>query len=210
MLGIEHYGLFLLSGILLNITPGSDTLYIFGRSLSQGKAAGMMSVFGIISGAMLHTLFAALGLSVILMHSALAFSVIKWAGAAYLVYMGIKSVRSRTPLDGADGTKPKEELRKIYLQGMLTNVLNPKVALFYLAFLPQFVSPEHGYGPIPFLLLGLTFITTGTLWCSLIVVCSDLARKHLLKGKVSLYLNKITGLIFISLGLKLLTATRNG
>ncbi|WP_438444585.1 LysE family translocator [Gorillibacterium sp. sgz5001074] len=210
MLGIEHYGLFLVSGILLNITPGSDTLYIFGRSLSQGKAAGMMSVFGIISGAMLHTLFAALGLSVILMHSAVAFSVIKWAGAAYLVYMGIKAVRSKTPIGGVSEGRPKEELRRIYLQGLLTNLLNPKVALFYLAFLPQFVSPGHGYGPLPFLLLGLTFITTGTLWCSFLVVASDLARRHLLKGKISLYLNKVTGLIFISLGIKLLSATRNG
>lgn len=208
MFGVEHYLLFLVSCLVLNITPGSDTLYIMGRSLSQGRPAGMMSVFGIISGAMLHTLFAALGLSVVLMHSAAAFNIIKWAGAAYLVYMGVRSIMSKESFAGQASEKPKDDLRRIYLQGFFTNLLNPKVALFYLAFLPQFVSPDNPYGVLPFFVLGLTFITTGTLWCSFIVVCTDWARKHLQKSKVSLYLNKITGLIFIALGVKLLRATR--
>lgn len=208
MLGTEHYMVFLVSGLLLNMTPGSDTLYIFGRCMSQGKTAGMMSVFGIISGAVLHTAFAAFGLSAILMHSALAFNLIKWVGAAYLVYLGIKSIRSRENPAMESGAMPKEGLRKVYLQGLLTNVFNPKVALFYLAFLPQFVSAGQGYGALPFLILGLTFITTGTLWCMLLVVVSDFMTKWLRQSQFGKYLNKVTGVIFVGLGLKLLGESR--
>lgn len=209
MLGIEHYTVFLFSGLLLNMTPGSDTLYIFGRCMSQGKAAGMMSVFGIISGAALHTAFAAFGLSAVLMHSAMAFNLIKWIGAAYLVYLGIKSIRSKENLAMENNGMPPEGLRKIYAQGLLTNLFNPKVALFYLAFLPQFVSANQSYGALPFLILGLTFITTGTLWCTLLVVVSDWMTNRLRKSQFGKYLNKVTGMIFVGLGLKLLGASRS-
>jgi threonine/homoserine/homoserine lactone efflux protein len=168
----------------------------------------MMSVFGIISGAFVHTAFAAFGLSAILMHSALAFNLIKWIGAAYLVYLGIKSIRSRENPAMESGAMPKEGLRKVYLQGLLTNVFNPKVALFYLAFLPQFVSADQTYGALPFLILGLTFITTGTLWCMLLVVVSDFMTKWLRQSQFGKYLNKVTGIIFVGLGLKLLGASR--
>ncbi|MBD0380775.1 LysE family translocator [Paenibacillus sedimenti] len=207
MLGIDHYTVFLVSCVVLNITPGSDTLYILGRSLAQGRAAGMMSVFGIISGAIVHTVLAAYGLSLILMKSALAFQLIKWIGAAYLIYMGIKALRSKSD---ASGMKQMERTanRKIYMQGFLTNLLNPKVALFYLAFLPQFVSADNSYGAIPFLILGLTFITTGTLWCCLIVLGTELASRRLRSGSMAKYLNKLTGIIFIALGIKLLRTVK--
>jgi RhtB (resistance to homoserine/threonine) family protein len=208
MLGIENYALFTLSCILLNMTPGSDTLYLLGRTISQGRQAGMISVLGIITGALVHTLSATFGLSLILMHSAMAFNVIKWCGAGYLIYLGIKAFR--TPNANGSGLKLLNQapLRKIYLQGVLTNVLNPKVALFYLAFLPQFVDVHNNYGALPFLLLGLTFITTGTIWCSIVVTFSALVAEKLKKNAVSRYLNKITGVIFIALGLKLLKTTR--
>ncbi|NEW06282.1 LysE family translocator [Paenibacillus sp. SYP-B3998] len=207
MLGIDHYTVFLISGLLLNITPGSDTLYILGRSLSQGKAAGMMSVFGIITGALVHTVLAAFGLSLILMKSVLAFQLIKWVGAIYLIYMGIKAIKSNS---SGDMTKQMERTanRKIYVQGFLTNLLNPKVALFYLAFLPQFVSVDNTYGALPFLILGLTFIVTGTLWCSLIVLGTELASSKLRSGSLAKYLNKFTGVIFIVLGIKLLRTVK--
>ncbi|MFC5447913.1 LysE family translocator [Paenibacillus aestuarii] len=207
MLGIDHYFVFLISGLVLNITPGSDTLYILGRSLAQGKGAGMMSVFGIISGAVVHTVLAAFGLSLILMKSVVAFQLIKWLGAAYLFYMGIKALRAKS---AAAGVKEmgRTANRKIYMQGFLTNLLNPKVALFYLAFLPQFVSVDNTYGALPFLILGLTFITTGTLWCTLVVIGTDLASRRLRSGAMAKYLNKITGVIFIALGIKLLRAVK--
>jgi threonine/homoserine/homoserine lactone efflux protein len=203
MLGIDNYHVFVLSAILLNITPGSDTMYILGRTISQGKSAGLMSVFGIVTGTFAHTLFAAFGLSVVLMQSALAFEVIKWAGAGYLIYLGIRSLLTKEYANGAGNIRDKH-LKKVYMQGFLTNLLNPKVALFFLAFLPQFVIVKGDYGVLPFVLLGLTFIVTGTIWCSLLVLFSDLAASHIRKGHISKYLNKLSGIIFVALGLKLL------
>lgn len=208
MLGIDGYWIFVLSGLMLNITPGSDSLYIFGRSISQGKSAGMMSVFGIISGAVVHTMFAAFGLSAVLMHSALAFNLIKWIGAAYLVYLGYRSIRTKNGGNLDAGLMKQEGWRKIYLQGFLTNLFNPKVALFYLAFMPQFVSADNTYGALPFLVLGLTFIFTGTLWCCFLVIVSDLLTQKIRKSNFGKYLHRITGVIFIGLGLKLLGASR--
>ncbi|WP_127532166.1 LysE family translocator [Paenibacillus kobensis] len=208
MFGIEHYPLFLLSGILLNITPGSDTIYILGRTMSQGRSAGMMSVLGIVSGAVAHTMFAAAGLSIILMKSAALFQVMKWAGAGYLIYLGIRSILAK-PVSGVNlEDAERTKLRRIYVQGFLTNLLNPKVALFYLAFLPQFIQANNDYGALPFFILGLTFITTGTLWCMLLVIGSDLMSRRLRKSSLSSVLNKASGVIFIGLGIQLLRANR--
>jgi RhtB (resistance to homoserine/threonine) family protein len=207
MLGIDHYLFFVLSALLLNITPGSDTMYILGRTISQGRSAGMMSVFGIVTGTFAHTLFAAFGLSVVLMQSALAFIVIKWAGAGYLIYLGIRTLLTRQHANDADSIRV-EHLKKVYMQGFLTNLLNPKVALFFLAFLPQFISAKGDYGVLPFVLLGLTFIVTGTIWCSLLVIFSDMAARHIRKNHISKYLNKISGIIFVALGLKLLQSSK--
>ncbi|MDQ1233148.1 RhtB (resistance to homoserine/threonine) family protein [Paenibacillus sp. SORGH_AS306] len=209
MWGIEHYWIFILSSILLNITPGSDTIYILSRSIFQGKKAGIMSVYGIISGSLVHTLLAGLGLSLILMQSALAFNIVKWIGAAYLIWLGIRSIMARHESAQAMQAVDSQSNRKVYLQGMMTNVLNPKVALFYLAFIPQFVSPEQTYGAIPFILLGLTFSTTGILWCMLLVVFSSKMAHRLQSSRIATYMNKITGSIFILLGLNLLRTSRN-
>ena len=169
--GISHYEMFLLAGIVLNITPGSDTLYILGRSVSQGKKAGLYSVLGISSGCAVHTLLAALGLSELLAQSAEAFMAVKIAGALYLGYLGLQLLRSKESMLAA--AQPEEVSRKdIYLQGLLTNVLNPKVALFFVSFLPQFIDSQNQYGILPFMLLGVTFLTTGTLWCLFLVFCS--------------------------------------
>lgn len=209
MWGIEHYWIFVLSSILLNITPGSDTIYILSRSIFQGKKAGIMSVYGIVSGSLVHTLLAGLGLSLILMQSALAFNIVKWIGAAYLIWLGIRSIMARQENNPSMQAVESQSNRKVYLQGMMTNVLNPKVALFYLAFIPQFVSPEQTYGAIPFILLGLTFSTTGILWCMLLVLFSSKMAQRLQSSRISTYMNKITGGIFILLGLNLLRTSRN-
>lgn len=208
MFGIDNYLLFLLSGLLLNITPGSDTIYILSRTISQGRASGMASVFGIISGAVVHTLFAAFGLSVILMKSALIFNMIKWAGAGYLLYLGLKTLFAKRSGNHELDELKAEPLKKIFMQGFLTNLLNPKVALFFLAFLPQFVSTSNEFGALPFILLGLTFICTGTVWCCIIVIFSDMAAGKVRKGSIAGYLNKITGMIYIGLGIKLLQTSK--
>lgn len=208
MFGIVHYEMFLTAGIILNLTPGSDTLYILSRSISQGRRAGVYSVMGIVSGVAVHTLLAAFGLSVLLAQSAAAFNAVKIAGAVYLGYLGI------TTLLAKDGTlfSPQDHTmsrREIYLQGFWTNVLNPKVALFFLSFLPQFVDPQNDYGVLPFILLGITFFITGTIWCLLLAYFSSGVTRFLREkphaGKV---MNKACGAIYLLLGAKLLTVER--
>ena len=210
MIGIENYGLFVVSGIMLNLTTGADTMYILGRSVSQGRKAGVLSVLGISTGALVHTLLASLGLSAVLAQSVMAFNTIKYIGAAYLIYLGIKSLLSAS--DHLSVNKGKEDrLSKVYFQGILTNILNPKVALFFLAFLPQFVNPVNSNGPLPFFLLGLTFICTGTVWCLCIAVFSSLATEKLRESpSLSRAMHRLSGLLFIGLGLSLLKARATG
>jgi len=207
MFGIENYIVFLIAGVILNLTPGSDTIYILTRSIGQGKKAGYFSVFGIVTGGLIHTVFASFGLSIILAKSALAFSIVKYCGVTYLIYLGIKMIVDKSSIFENNDTKIERlDLKKIYRQGVLTNVLNPKVALFFLAFLPQFINPDYVQGAIPFLILGLTFMTTGTIWCLFLAYSSSLITGTLRKNnKIGKVMQKLSGLIFIGLGLKLLT-----
>lgn len=204
-LGIIHFPAFLLAGIMLNITPGSDTVYILARSISMGKSAGIVSALGIATGACLHTLAAGLGLSILLMQSACAFQVVKYGGACYLIYIGWKSLKRASSVDvrNVAGGGVYSAWR-VYFSGVLTNVLNPKVALFFLAFLPQFVDTTH-HDPTPaFLLLGLTFITTGTIWClCLAVFAAKLAGKVTGKAGYGAAMHRLSGALFICLGCSL-------
>jgi len=203
MYGIINYEVFLLTGILLNLIPGADTMYIVGRSISQGRKAGVYSVFGIITGSLVHTLFVAFGLSIILTKSVVLFNIIKIIGVIYLVYLGIKMVLDKTNVD-FQASSNKLNIRKIYIQGLLTSLTNPKVSLFFIAFLPQFIDTKAS-GPIPFIILGLTFTATGLLWCLFVAYFSSYVTKKLRGNqKVGVILNKVTGMIFIGMGLKLL------
>ncbi|EJS74197.1 MULTISPECIES: LysE family translocator [Bacillus] len=205
MYGIINYEVFLLTGILLNLIPGADTMYIVGRSISQGRKAGVYSVFGIITGSLVHTLFVAFGLSIILTKSVVLFNIIKIIGVIYLVYLGIKMVLDKTNVD-FQASSNKLNIRKIYIQGLLTSLTNPKVSLFFIAFLPQFIDTKAS-GPIPFIILGLTFTATGLLWCLFVAYFSSYVTKKLRGNqKVGMILNKVTGMIFIGMGLKLLQA----
>jgi RhtB (resistance to homoserine/threonine) family protein len=205
MTGIDHYFTFLIAGIILNLTPGADTIYILTRSIAQGKQAGIVSVMGIATGSLIHTTFAALGLSIILASSALIFNIIKYIGAAYLLYLGIKMIFQKSKLfENKNAQVDKTDLKKIYRQGILTNVLNPKIALFYLSFLPQFINPVHTNGPIPFIILGCTFTTTGTIWCLFLAHSAAFITKTLRSNnKIAKVMQSISGGIFIGLGLQL-------
>src|SRR5215211_415546 len=141
MFGIHHFGLFLAAGFLLNLTPGPDTLYILGRSMAQGREAGVASAFGISLGSIFHTFAAAFGLSAILAGSAQAFVAIKLLGGAYLVFLGIKMILDRRRELALPSNFRRGTTLAAFRQGVLTNILNPKVALFFLAFLPQFIDP---------------------------------------------------------------------
>ena len=204
MFGIVHFEVFLVTAILLNITPGTDTMYIVSRSVSQGRMAGIYSALGISAGIVVHTLLAAFGLSVILMQSSFLFNVIKIIGAIYLAYLGVRMLLAKNTVQEKSLTKQSH--KKIFLQGMVTNVTNPKVALFFLAFLPQFIHTDAGVSsPIPFIILGLTFMLTGGIWCLLTAFVSSIATTKLRgSAKVSTVLNRVTGLVFIAMGIKLL------
>ena len=207
MFGIVHYEMFLIAGIILNITPGSDTIYILSRSISQGRRAGIYSVLGISSGSAVHTLLAALGLSAILAQSALAFMLVKTAGALYLGYLGVTTLFSKNAL--ASFAENNMSNNDIFLQGLITNVLNPKVALFFISFLPQFIDSQNAYGIVPFILLGATFLTTGTLWCLVLVFFSSGITAFLRQSsQAAALLNKACGGIYLLLGVKLLTTER--
>jgi RhtB (resistance to homoserine/threonine) family protein len=206
MFGIHNFGLFLAAAILLNLTPGPDTAYILGRSIAQGREAGIASALGICVGSIFHTCAAALGLSAILATSAVAFGTIKLLGGAYLIFLGIKMlVDRRKQLSLASNFRRRTAIAA-FRQGVLTNVLNPKVALFFLAFLPQFIDPTCNAKVPAFLALGLTFVTTGTIWCLVLAwfasVLSECLRTN---EEVTQWLNRVGGALFVFLGLRLAT-----
>ncbi|MGA6924268.1 MAG: LysE family translocator [Desulfosarcina sp.] len=205
MLGIHDFPLFVLSCILLNITPGQDTIYIIGRSLAQGRRAGVMSVLGIMTGVLIHTLLAALGLSVILATSSLAFAIVKYAGAAYLIWLGIGFITGRHANPSVPDTAASApDSLKIFRQGVLTNLLNPKVALFFLSFLPQFVSVQADFVFLPFMALGVVFFTTGSIWCLFLAVgAAWLSVRFRGRTAAGAVLKKLTGALIIGLGIRL-------
>ncbi len=205
MLGIINYETFLIAGILLNLTPGADTMYILSRSIAEGKKVGILSALGISTGSLIHCICAALGLSIILAKSALAFEIVKYLGAAYLIFLGIKSIvsskKSGIQLTTENG---RSNYKKVYVSGILTNVLNPKVALFFLAFLPQFIVPNYANSSTPFLILGLTFLATGTVWCMLLAVfASKFAARLQENVTIKQWLDRMAGSVFIILGIKI-------
>jgi RhtB (resistance to homoserine/threonine) family protein len=204
MTGIIHFETFLIAGILLNLTPGNDTIFILSRSIAQGKKAGIMSVLGIATGSLVHTTLAALGLSVIIAKSIVAFNIIKYAGAAYLIYIGYKMLTDRSQLNTETNMAGKiTDLKRIYRDAVITNVLNPKVALFFIAFLPQFIDPAFKNTILPFMLLGISFTITGTIWCLILAGFASIISNKLKRNKkLSFYINKTCGAVLIALGIK--------
>jgi threonine/homoserine/homoserine lactone efflux protein len=225
MFGIHDLTLFVISGLLLNIMPGPDSLLIMARSATQGWRAGCAAALGIGAGTMVHIGAAALGLSAVLATSATAFTVVKWVGAAYIVWCGIGMLRARlkadktgTPVSDPLGQTPPYRFappaalpyRKIFAQGFLTNVLNPKVALFFLAFVPQFIDADAANKPLAFLVLGSIFNFNGMLWCNGLAIFTAFASAKLkVKPLVALWLNRVTGGLFIALGARLALAEQH-
>ena len=207
MLGIHEFWLFILSGLLLNITPGPDTAYILGRSIQSGWGGGAAAALGISTGCLVHVFGAAIGLSALLMASSSAFALLKLAGAAYLLFIGIQMLLSRRqPLADVGTTGGEMSLRKVFWQGALTNALNPKVALFFLAFLPQFVAADSPHKTLAFLLLGGIFIFNGTLWCLGIAAFAASAANRIRRSEgVMVWINRLLGGLFVYLGFRVAT-----
>jgi threonine/homoserine/homoserine lactone efflux protein len=199
MIPPEKLALFVASSLALLVVPGPAVLYIVTRSLSQGRAAGLVSMLGVNSGALLHTVAAALGLSAILVSSALAFSVVKYAGAAYLIYLGIRQFFTKGALENIE--LKQDSLSRIFTQGIVVSVLNPKLALFFFAFLPQFVDPTRGNVALQMLGLGLLFVA--------LAACSD-GVYAMLSSSLGRWLQKnprfasrqkyVTGSVYVGLG----------
>lgn len=209
MFGTHDLWLFVLSGFLLNLTPGPDTLYILSRSSTQGWRAGAFAALGIGAGTFVHISAAVLGLSAVLAASATAFAVLKLVGAAYLLYVGISLIRAagKKPASTSAPSVRPASIRDIFFQGFLTNALNPKVALFFLAFLPQFVAADSSSKPLAFLVLGTIFNFNGTLYnlavaWSAAKLSSTLAPSEAFKR----WFNRCVGGLFIVIGIRLALA----
>lgn len=205
MFGVTDLWLFIVSGLALNMLPGPDSVYIIGRSAGQGFRAGSVASLGIGTGTLIHVFAAAFGLSAILATSAMAFTIVKIIGCMYLLYIGIAMLFAK---DGNNQNGPTVNktipLPKIFYQAFLTNSLNPKVALFFLAFVPQFISPDAPNKALSFIFLGLVFNVNGMIWCHFLAWTSSSVSKKLKQNPmVTKCLTKFTGGLFLYFGIKL-------
>ena len=211
MFGTHDLALFIIAGLLLNITPGPDMIYIASRTASQGLRAGVAAILGINAGCLVHTLAAAIGLSALLQTSAEAFTVVKLVGAAYLFYVGVSMLleHRRGGDTGAADVLPMAKTRRIFWQGFLTNVLNPKVALFFLAFLPQFIAADSTQKPLAFLFLGCLFIFNATFVVLAFAWMVSKARGRVSSSsRLAIWLNRGCGALFVGVGIKLALSER--
>lgn len=205
MLGIEHFYVFIVTGLLLNLYPGQDTFYILARGISQGRMAGIAAALGISTGALFHTSLGAIGISAIIVSSANAFLMLKVAGALYLFYQAVVMLKhSCQSIHLSTQAVPNQSLLKVFKQGAITNILNPKVALFFMALLPQFISPYSQNKPLSFIILGLVFVVNSTIWCVLLAYFSAFLTTRLRDNPSILsWVLRANAALFIYLGIKL-------
>ncbi len=201
MLDVSRIPLFLIAALILLLTPGPAVLYIIARSVDQGRLAGLVSVLSIEAGNFLHVIAATLGLSALVFSSAMGFALLKYIGAAYLVYLGIR--RFMTSLEKENAIHLKEQrLGRIFSQGVLVAALNPKTALFFLAFLPQFVDPLRGAIPVQFFALGSIFVSMAIVTDGLYSLLASSASRWIKSNAAFGKLEKIAaGIVYIGLGI---------
>jgi threonine/homoserine/homoserine lactone efflux protein len=208
----QHLVLFVLAGLLLNLTPGPDVLYIVSNALRAGARTGVVAGLGITAGCFVHVFAAAVGVSALMAASATAFTVLKWAGAAYLVWVGVRLLRSRPTGEGwgsrgsppaYEGKHPPAGLLAVFRGGFLTNVLNPKVAIFFLAFVPQFIAPGTEQKALAFVLLGTLFNINSVAVNSAWALAAAWMARHRSVQRGMHWLDRAAGAMFIAFGLKL-------
>ncbi len=208
MLPETNLVLFLIASLALIATPGQDNIYILTRGIAQGRRAALVSAWGVCLGLLVHTTFAAVGLSALLAQSAAAFSVVKWAGAAYLIYLGARTLLSKNSFAPSDDETPRAGLGKVFWQGVASNVLNPKVALFFLSFLPQFVGADTSN--IQFLVLGFLFALVALVVTSGIALFSGALGDWLgSRPRFANSLRWLTGGVLVGLGMRLAFTQRS-
>jgi threonine/homoserine/homoserine lactone efflux protein len=210
MFGIHDLTLFVVACILLAVTPGPDTTLVFAQTLRHGVRGGLVASLGVITGCLVHVTAASVGLSAILAASAHAFNVVKWLGAAYLAFIGLRTIIAAGRASAAASPEPQAlRTSSVFWTGFLTNVLNPKVAVFFLAFLPQFVTGNTAYAPLGFATLGLIFIAVGFIWLvALAFVAARSAAALGGRGRLKVWLERALGGAFIALAAKLALAER--
>jgi threonine/homoserine/homoserine lactone efflux protein len=202
------WGLFIIASVVLLVTPGPAVLYIVARSVEQGRAAGLVSVLGIHLGTVVHIIAAAIGLSALIVSSALAFSIVKYVGVAYLIWIGIRTLLAKDPDPDAPAV-PAEPLRRVFRDGFVVNLFNPKTAIFFLAFLPQFVDPARGALHWQILVLGLTFMVLGMMSDGVFALLAGAAGDFLRRNRRFLKLQRwFAGTSFIGLGVTAAMAAR--
>lgn len=203
-MGIDNFITFLMATIIFVVTPGIDTLFVLNKSMSLGKKSGLYGAMGVSTGVLMHTLFAAFGLSVMLANSANAFIIVKYLGALYLIYLGVMKIKNKNKVEFSQDDVKSKTPKNDYWSGFLTNLLNPKVALFFLAFFPQFVQSSQTNNPMPFVVLGLTYAFLGTLWSLCIILFSSVFSKKMKENnKFSSVIDKVSGCVFIGMGIKI-------
>lgn len=196
------------------MAPGPDSLLIMARSATQGWRAGSAAALGIGSGTFVHIFAATAGLSAVLATSSSAFAAVKYIGAAYLLYIGISLIRNKKQRVSESEKQHSAPLplsyRRIFIQGFLTNVLNPKIAVFFLAFVPQFISPDSTSKALAFIMLGCIFNFNGMLWCHFLAISSAFTSRRVQASEsMVLWLNRFAGVVFVSFGVKLALAERS-
>lgn len=201
---------FFSAALALNVSPGPDLLFVLSRTLSGGRRVGVASACGVCSGALVHVAAAALGISAILATSAVAFAVVKYVGAAYLLYLGVQALRSAgagTQLNLKTG--PRTTAWQAYRQGILVDILNPKAAIFFMAFLPQFVRPDQGAVALQLLVLGVLVVLVAIIVeCALVLLAARASSAFRSNRRLSQWLDRVLGSVLIGLGIRLGLAER--
>lgn len=202
MISLTQLMLFAVTSVVLIFTPGPDIIYVMTRGVAQGRKAALAAAAGFSLGNFVHIFFAVVGLSALLASSARAFQLVKWAGALYLVYLGVRMIRSKADL--AAGELQPLQGRTIFVQSIVANVLNPKVAVFFLAFFPQFLNKAQGSLPLQMLLLGTLFVVLTLICFGLVALCSGAIGAWLQsKPAIGSRLGRVAGSVLVLLGLRL-------
>jgi threonine/homoserine/homoserine lactone efflux protein len=204
-----NLGVYVIASLALIVTPGQDMIYVVTRSLAQGRAAGVLSAAGVCTGILVHTAIVALGIGALLQASETLFLVLKLAGAAYLVYLGLRLLLSRDALALNGAAAPRLPAARLFVQGVISNVTNPKIVVFFLAFLPQFVSAGDPNPTRHLVFLGVLYAAMGFLVKAAVGVAAGSLSERLLRSNAALaWMNRVSGTILVALGLRLAAAER--
>ncbi|PHO09237.1 MULTISPECIES: LysE family translocator [Malaciobacter] len=209
MIELSNLYMFIIASFLLCIAPGPDNIYVLTQGMTKSKKAAIITTLGLCTGLIIHTSAAAFGISMIFKTSQIAFDIVKYLGVAYLLYIAYQVYKHRNEPLNLDTKASKKDLKALYFKGFLMNILNPKVSIFFLAFLPQFVSVQNGNIPLQMIILGLIFMALTIIVFSLIGVAGNLLSEKLLNNpKIVKYMNILTSFVLISLGVKLALSQR--